>query len=539
MDKLCNDLSARRGGTPAAAGAAKNRSSASDDFWGGAGGSGPTRAAGSAPALSGRGEKDRKAPPAGRGKGKGKMYQKSVVEEDFWGGGTKSGRSASAKGTATPVPAPTPAGKPTPAPVRAAATSTQNRQKGNTKGGGKLSAAMTMPKPPAVPATAYLQPPAALTASKVSKPAGRNAGQGKATGGAPAGGAAGTSKQAAAVAVAVAEPAPQQWSGVSCQCMGKTHDIITNCIACGKIACVVEGGFGCSFCAAALPRTGREPKSQSGGDNKGGGASASASASGGAAPPSAALKEALERKDKLLLFDRTSASRTRVLDDQGDYFTSHNWLSQRERESVEAEEKARRDEAAQRSGARREVKLSIDIMGRRVIKTKEMGESVGQENRDEVVNAAMDGLSLDFGASARGASGGIGGDSVGGANATAVEQQPPAGSGQATDQRPSLENTGLRGRAKEVYDVMRANLDKQSRRQPSGRGGKGSRIAGGAGVRADKSRVSLWRVQHDVESEDVLRRSQPGADSGGTVGGLVPDGLDKFQPRDELACTSR
>lgn len=253
------------------------------------------------------------------------------------------------------------------------------------------------------------------------------------------------------------------------------------------------------------------------------------------------MKEALERKDKLLLFDRTSASRTRVLDDQGDYFTSHNWLSQRERETGEAEEKARRDEAAKRSGARREVKLSIDIMGRRVVETKEAGESGGQEKSDELVNTAMEGLSLDFGANARGTSGGIGGGSVGGANTTAAdEQQPSAGSGgQAADQRPSLENTGLRGRAKEVYDVMRANLDKQSRRQPGGKGGKGSRIAGGAGARAEKSRVSLWRVQHDVESEDVLRRSQPGADGGSSVGGFVPDGLDKFQPRDELACTSR
>ena len=528
MDKLCNELSTRRSGTPAAAGAAENRSSASDDFWGAREGSGPTRAAGSSPALSGRGGQDRQASPAGMGKGKGKRYQKPAAEEDFWGGGTKSGRSASAKGTTTPTP--TPAGKPVPAPVRGATTSTQNRPKGNTKGGGKLSAATTKPKPPAVPATAYVQAPAASPASKVSKPANRKGGQGKASGGAPARVAAGTPKKA----VSVAEPTPQ-WSGVSCQCMGKTHDIITNCTTCGKIACVVEGGFGCSFCLAALPRTGREPKSQSGGDGKGEGASGGAS---GGAAPSAALKEALERKDKLLLFDRTSASRTRVLDDQGDYFTSHNWLSQREREIGEAEEKARRDEAAQRRGARREVKLSIDIMGRRVIETKDVGESGGQETSDDV-NAAMEGLSLDFGANARDTSGGIGGGSVGGANTTAVQQQPPAGSGQAADQRPSLENTGLRGRAKEVYDVMRANLDKQSRRQPNGRDGKGSRIAGGAGVPAEKSRVSLWRVQHDVESEDVLRRSPPGADGGSSVGGVVPDGLDKFQPRDELACTSR
>ena len=522
MTKLCDDLCARRSGTPAAAEAAKKRSSASDDFWGAGEGSGPARAAGAPPALSGREGQGRKSPPAGRGKGKGKMYQKSAAEEDFWGGGTRSGRSAAAKATTTPAPNPTPAAL---APTRAAATSTQNRSKGNTKGGGKSSTLTAKPKPPAVAASSYVQPPAAAPASNVSKPNSRNAGQGKASEGGRVGGAAGTPKQA--VAVAVAEPTPQ-WSGVSCQCMGKTHDVITNCTTCGKIACVEEGGFGCSFCAAVLPRTGREPKSLRGDDSKGMGAS-------GGAAPSAALKEALERKDKLLLFDRTSASRTRVLDDQGDYFTSNNWLSQRERESGEAEEKARRDEAAQRRGARREVKLSIDIMGRRVIETRDAGASGGQERSDEVA-AATEGISLNFGANARGSSGGIGG-SVGGANTIATEQESPAGSDQAEDQRPSLENTGLRGRAKEVYDVMRANLDKQRRRQPGGRGSKGSRIAGGEGGRAEKSRVSLWRVQHDVESEDVVRRSQPGAD-GGSVGGFVPDGLDKFQPRDELSCAS-
>lgn len=535
MTKLCDDLSARRSGTPAAAGAAKNRSSASDDFWGAGGGSGPARAAGASPALSGRGEQGRKSPPAGRGKGKGKRYQKPAAEEDFWGGGTKSGRLAAAKATTTPAPTTrTPAVNPVPAPTRAAATGTQNRPKGNTNGGGKSSTLTTKPKPkpPAVAASPYVQPPAAPPASNVSKPKSKSAGQGKPSGGGAVGGAAGTPKKA--TAVAVAEPTPQ-WSGVSCQCMGKTHDIVTNCTTCGKIACVEEGGFGCSFCAAALPRTGREPKSLSGVGSKGGGASGGAS---GGAAPSAALKEALERKDKLLLFDRTSASRTRVLDDQGDYFTNDNWLSKRERESGEAEEKARREEAAQRRGARREVKLSIDIMGRRVVETKEAGEGGEQEKSDEVVDAASEGVSLDFGVDARGTSGGIGGGSVGGANTTVTAQEPPAGSGQGADQRPSLENTGLRGRAKEVYDVMRANLEKQSRRQPGGKGRKGSRIAGGAGGRAEKSRVSLWRVQHDVESEDVVRRSQPGAGGGSSVGGFVPDGLDKFQPRDELPCAS-
>ncbi|CAM9329989.1 unnamed protein product [Hapterophycus canaliculatus] len=328
--------------------------------------------------------------------------------------------------------------------------------------------------------------------------------------------------------------------------MGKTHDVVTNCTSCGKIACVREGGFGCSFCLSALPSTGREPR-RIGGSSGGGGGGGTVQGGGGE-PQSAALKEALERKDRLLLFDRTSASRTRVLDDQGDYFTSHNWLSQGEREKGEADEKARRDDAASRRGARRQVKMSIDIMGRRVVETKAPEETLqgagggggggeasngGVGSGDNAPNAR--GISLDFGSSSADGGGG-GGEN----NAKDEEGAPRAGAGGQT-QRVSLENTGLRGRAKEVYDVMRANLDKKSRRRPGG----GGSVAGGAprraGVVAEKSRVSLWRVQHDVDSDDLLRQDPPGAGvgvgigGGGVVGG-ASDGFDRFEPVDELAC---
>ncbi|CAM9940095.1 unnamed protein product [Ectocarpus fasciculatus] len=322
--------------------------------------------------------------------------------------------------------------------------------------------------------------------------------------------------------------------------MGKTHDVVTNCTDCGKIACVKEGGFGCSFCDCRLPTTGREPRQAAAGDGGGDGA-----AGAGAAPQSAALKEALERKDRLLLFDRTSASRTRVLDDQGDYFTSHNWLSQREREKGEAEEKARRDDAASRRGARRQVKMSIDIMGRRVIETKDPGDvggradGDGEGEADDDASKKTQGISLDFGSSS--AAGGGAADTSAGAAAAAAAGSiteeagaPGAGNG---NQRFSLENTGLRGRAKEVYDVMRANLDKKSRRRrPGGAAAGGKVVAGGrkAGVVAETSRVSLWRVQHDVDSDDLLRQSQAGGSGSG--GGAGDGGFGRFEPADELAC---
>lgn len=296
--------------------------------------------------------------------------------------------------------------------------------------------------------------------------------------------------------------------------MGKKHDVITNCTTCGKIACVEEGGFGCSFCASALPVTGREPRRSGEIKTRGSGAEELADAT-----QSAALKEALARKDRLLLFDRTSASRTHVLDDQGDYFTSHNWLSQEEREKAEAEEKARQDDAAQRRGARRQVKLSIDIMGRRVIEAKDV------EDGEEPVPGHVEGGGGDE------RSGPVGeGVRFGAATAISIASRNGAsesakGSG---NQRPSLENTGLRGRAKEVYDVMRANLSKQGRRE-----GRGSSTKRGGFRVAEESRVSLWRVQH-MTSDDVVRPNQMGL-SGIIGGGYEELDFAKFEPVDELA----
>lgn len=525
VHKLCDELSSRRSAS-ATAGTAlgargKPKPTANDDFWGAGAGASSSRATGSARGGGGGGgwgqEQERQT---GKGKAKGKVYQKAAAE-DFWGGGTTSGRSKPAKKS---TPTPTAAAASAPARAPAPAQSRKNGPKaskngGDGGGGGKLPATAKA-KSTAAAAASPAQRPAASAAAAALKPNGKggNTGGGKLH----AAGLAGSAKSTRTPepTPALAEPV-LEWSGVTCQCMGKKHDIVTNCTFCGKIACVVEGGFGCSFCGSPLPVTGREPRKSGGGPG---------TATGESGVQSAALKEALARKDKLLLFDRTSASRTRVLDDQGDYFTSHNWLSQKEREKGEAEEKLRRDDAAERRGARRQVKLSIDIMGRRVIETQRPGDGGGEqtEAKETDAEAATEGLSLDFGSGREGA---ISGTEV---------AAPDDGSAQTSDrergaggdsQRPSLENTGLRGRAKEVYDVMRANLQKQGRRRPGEKAGK----RGMGGGTAGQSRVSLWRVQHDVESDDIVRQTPlSGASSGG--GGFGLDGIERFEPRDELQC---
>lgn len=531
MKDLCDGLTARRRGAARSASSAnaivgKTKSRSGDDFWGGGGGGGgsATRgAAGSAPALSGRGggqgRQDGKQQQKSH-KAKGKVYQKAAAE-DFWGGGTASGRSTPANS----APASAPAAPPSTVPTASAVGSTKIDSKGKSKkgGGGKLPA--SKPIATAVAATKRpAQPPLATKPTSVTK------GGSKVGGGFPSGGgAAGFTTKPAAALTAAADSTPTEWPRVTCQCMGTKHDLVTNCTTCGKIACVIEGGLGCSFCGSALPVTGREPRHGSTGGN---GSETIRSTERDGSFQSAALKEALARKDKLLLFDRTSASRTRVLDDQGDYFTSHNWLSQKEREKGEAEEKSRRDDAAERRGARRQVKLSIDIMGRRVVETEQQMDGYGagdvskQEDGSTTADAATEGSSFDFGASTASDTGGAAAaGNAGGSSGQFTASEETAGPRRGGI---SLENTGLRGRAKVVYDVMRANLEKQGRRRPGA-------IKKGGAAGADQSRVSLWRVQHDVDSDDILRQErQNRRNDGGS-----PDGFQKFDPADELACSSR
>jgi hypothetical protein len=75
---------------------------------------------------------------------------------------------------------------------------------------------------------------------------------------------------------------------------------------------------------------------------------------------------AFERKERLVHFDRKVAARSRVFDDQNDYFQDSNdkWLSQAERDLARRKAEAIREKKTMQ---RRNVKISFDIAGRRVM----------------------------------------------------------------------------------------------------------------------------------------------------------------------------
>lgn len=101
--------------------------------------------------------------------------------------------------------------------------------------------------------------------------------------------------------------------GKPCSCQARRHKLISNCLSCGKIVCEQEGEGPCSFCGALVLREG----------------STYAGLDETSIPLSEAEAAAEAFAKKLVEYDRNSAARTSVIDDQSDYYEieGNSWLS--------------------------------------------------------------------------------------------------------------------------------------------------------------------------------------------------------------------
>ena len=122
-----------------------------------------------------------------------------------------------------------------------------------------------------------------------------------------------------------------------CGCFGNKHKPLTNCLRCGRISCEQEGiDDYCHFCGyyiedyATINTTG-----------------------------DAKADSALKHKERLLEFDRTSAARTHIHDDQEDYFVASTsmWASEQEQEDARALEEERQKKLHERQ----KLKLNINF----------------------------------------------------------------------------------------------------------------------------------------------------------------------------------
>eukprot|EP00936_MAST-01D_sp_MAST-1D-sp1_P002801 g2801.t1 len=133
-----------------------------------------------------------------------------------------------------------------------------------------------------------------------------------------------------------------------------------NCLYCGRIAYVDEGkAEKCEFCGLELEWDADKRANL-------GRRLATEGVEGCNKEALAAMARAEGLRDKLLHFDRTSAQRSYVYDDQADYYgdSASAWLSSEERSAAREKADARREKNLYR---KRQVKISFDIAGRRVI----------------------------------------------------------------------------------------------------------------------------------------------------------------------------
>eukprot|EP00013_Stygamoeba_regulata_P024159 CAMPEP_0177661780 /NCGR_PEP_ID=MMETSP0447-20121125/18893_1 /TAXON_ID=0 /ORGANISM="Stygamoeba regulata, Strain BSH-02190019" /LENGTH=241 /DNA_ID=CAMNT_0019167209 /DNA_START=209 /DNA_END=931 /DNA_ORIENTATION=+ len=105
-----------------------------------------------------------------------------------------------------------------------------------------------------------------------------------------------------------------------CSCMATSHKLVRNCLQCGKIICEQEGEGPCLFCSEQ-----DDPDAYEG----------------------AAIAKAIEHKNKLIDYERSSARRTVVYDDSNDYWSTQSdvWLSEDDRKRAREEHQRAMDEA--------------------------------------------------------------------------------------------------------------------------------------------------------------------------------------------------
>ncbi|CAI5512551.1 unnamed protein product [Closterium sp. Naga37s-1] len=240
---------------------------------------------------------------------------------------------------------------------------------------------------------------AAASGAAGGKVGGRTGGGvgGGAGGSAGGGKSAGAKKRRGGMAVGLAdlEQGRVFKQGAPCECQAAIHHLVNNCLACGKIVCEQEGEGPCKFCGVlvlrgsdsmgdAAPGVGIEGEWEEW-EEVGGGVG------GAAAGTTEAEAKALAFRDRLVEYNRTSAQRTVVIDDQSDYFKSNGadgdgdaWLTNEEKEILRRREEEREREEEER---RRRVVVTLDLIGRRVLVADTPGADVAGGGADAAGSA--------------------------------------------------------------------------------------------------------------------------------------------------------
>ncbi|XP_064618936.1 activating signal cointegrator 1-like isoform X2 [Lineus longissimus] len=192
-----------------------------------------------------------------------------------------------------------------------------------------------------------------------------------------------------------------------CQCQASKHRLVGNCMKCGRIVCDQEGSGPCVFCSTLVCNK-EEQEILARGSKKSERLRQDLMRKGMTDENGAIMKQdrhllphasaklksgfdrAVEQKERLLEYDRTSVRRTQVIDDESDYFTTdgNQWLNKDERKKLKQREEELR---SVRHGSRRDRKITFDFAGRRVIDAEDSGANM-YDKEDSVVQEVFYGV---------------------------------------------------------------------------------------------------------------------------------------------------
>ncbi|CAB3242411.1 unnamed protein product [Arctia plantaginis] len=165
-----------------------------------------------------------------------------------------------------------------------------------------------------------------------------------------------------------------------CDCQAAKHELINNCLQCGRIVCTQEGSGPCLFCGnlVCTPEEQREinAKTKSG-------AKLMESLMERSRPKGS--EAAILHRNKLLEYDRTSERRTRVTDDDSDYFNAGSvWLNATEKEKLEKYQQSLHEK---KHASRLSKKMTFDFGGRQIVEDKTIDYDVDEEKIRQITTS--------------------------------------------------------------------------------------------------------------------------------------------------------
>ncbi|XP_061384314.1 activating signal cointegrator 1 [Danaus plexippus] len=164
-----------------------------------------------------------------------------------------------------------------------------------------------------------------------------------------------------------------------CDCQASKHELVNNCLQCGRIVCKQEGSGPCLFCGSLVctPEEQREINAKTK-------SSAKLMESLMERNRPKGWEAAISQRNRLLEYDRTSERRTRVTDDDSDYFSANSvWLSSTERDKLQAYQKTLHEN---KHASRLNKKMTFDFAGRQIIEENTIDHEVDEDKIRQITS---------------------------------------------------------------------------------------------------------------------------------------------------------